>query len=78
MLVIHCAAWTAVDAAEDEDKKENVRMVNASRYTEYCRYLQESWTAKWCTSVQTMYLTDREQTPWQPDCKEYAPLNVYG
>ena len=27
--VIHCAAWTAVDAAEDEDKQEKVRMVNA-------------------------------------------------
>ena len=27
--VIHCAAWTAVDAAEDEDKKDTVRRVNA-------------------------------------------------
>ena len=28
-VVIHCAAWTAVDLAEDDDKKELVRRVNA-------------------------------------------------
>ena len=28
--VVHCAAWTAVDLAEDEDKREKVHMVNAT------------------------------------------------
>ena len=27
--VVHCAAWTAVDAAEDEDKRDKVRAINA-------------------------------------------------
>ena len=27
--VIHCAAWTAVDMAEDDDKVEKVRAINA-------------------------------------------------
>ena len=28
--VIHCAAWTAVDAAEDEENREKVRLVNVA------------------------------------------------
>ena len=28
-VVIHCAAWTAVDAAEDDDKKAKVKAINA-------------------------------------------------
>ncbi len=28
-VVIHCAAWTAVDLAEDDDKKEKVHAINA-------------------------------------------------
>ena len=28
-VMVHCAAWTAVDAAEDEDKKELVKAINA-------------------------------------------------
>lgn len=28
-VIIHCAAWTAVDMAEDDDKMEKVRAINA-------------------------------------------------
>ncbi len=75
--VIHCAAWTAVDDAEDEDKKDKVHMVNAvgtENIVAACRDL----------SCKMMYIsTDyvfngQGDTPWQPDCKDYAPLNVYG
>ena len=40
--------------------------------------MQESWTVRWFTSAQTMYSTDRETKAWEPDCKDYKPLNVYG
>lgn len=76
-VVVHCAAWTAVDLAEDEDKIDRVRAINA----EGTRHI-----AKACKkiSAKMMYLsTDyvfngQGTTPWQPDCKEYKPLNVYG
>ena len=75
--VVHCAAWTAVDAAEDEDKQEIVRRVNV---------LGTENIAKVCKKlgIKMMYLsTDyvfdgQGIEPWQPDCKEYKPLNVYG
>ena len=41
--VVHCAAWTAVDAAEDEENREKVRLVNVSRNTEHCGHLQGAW-----------------------------------
>lgn len=76
-VVVHCAAWTAVDFAEDEDKWETVRMVNASgtrTIAEVCRELD-------CKMVyfSTDYVFDGTGTePWKPDCKDYRPLNVYG
>ena len=76
-VVIHCAAWTAVDAAEDEDKKETVRKVNAAgtqNIADICKELD-------CKMVyiSTDYVFNGQGTePWQPDCKDYAPLNVYG
>ncbi len=75
--VIHCAAWTAVDMAEDDDKVELVRKVNASgtqNIADACKEL----------SCKMLYLsTDyvfngQDNKPWQPDDKNYAPLNVYG
>ena len=75
--VIHCAAWTAVDLAEDEDKQEKVRAINAGgtqNIANACKLLD-------CKMVyiSTDYVFNGQgETPWQPDCKEYAPLNVYG
>ena len=76
-VVIHCAAWTAVDLAEDEDKQDKVWAVNA-KGTEYialsCRELDVPMVY-----ISTDYVFDGQgETPWDPDCKEYAPLNVYG
>ena len=75
--VIHCAAWTAVDAAEDEDKQATVRRVNVDgtrNIAEVCKALD-------CKMLylSTDYVFDGQGTkPWQPDCKDYKPLNVYG
>ncbi len=76
-VVIHCAAWTAVDLAEDEDKIEKVRAINAGgtqNIANVCKQLG-------CKMVyiSTDYVFDGQgETPWQPDCKDYKPLNVYG
>lgn len=75
--VIHCAAWTAVDAAEDEENKEKVYAVNVTgtlNIAEVCKQLD-------CKMIyiSTDYVFDGQGTePWQADCKDYAPLNYYG
>ena len=75
--VIHCAAWTAVDAAEDEENLPKVRAINVDgpqNIANVCKKLD-------CKMIQisTDYVFDGQgETPWQPDCKDYAPLNVYG
>ena len=75
--VVHCAAWTAVDAAEDEDKKDIVYAVNVKgtqNIADMCKDLD-------CKMVYTStdYVFDGQGTePWQPDCKDYKPLSVYG
>ena len=75
--VIHCAAWTAVDAAEDEDKQEKVKLVNVNgtqNITDVCKELDIKMMY-----ISTDYVFNGEGTePWQPDCKDYAPQNVYG
>lgn len=75
--VIHCAAWTAVDAAEDEDKRDIVHMVNAVG-TENIAAACADLNCK-MMYLSTDYIFDGQGTaPWQPDCKDYKPLNVYG
>ena len=76
-VVVHCAAWTAVDMAEDDDKVEKVRAINAggtANIANVCKKLD-------CKMVyiSTDYVFDGQGLePWQPDCKDYKPLNVYG
>jgi len=73
--VIHCAAWTAVDAAEDNE--ERVRAVNA-KGTENIARVCKATGAK-MMYISTDYVFDGQgEIPWQPDCKDYAPLSVYG
>jgi dTDP-4-dehydrorhamnose reductase len=76
-VVVHCAAWTAVDLAEDADKADKVRAINVdgTRYiAECCKTLDAKMVY-----ISTDYIFDGQgETPWQPDCKDYAPLNVYG
>ena len=76
-VVVHCAAWTAVDMAEDDDKVEKVRAINAGgtqNIADVCKKLD-------CKMVyiSTDYVFDGQgEQPWEPDCKDYKPLNVYG
>ena len=75
--VIHCAAWTAVDLAEDEDKVPLVFKINSDG-TKYIADACKIVDAK-LLYLSTDYVFDGEgTTPWKPDCKEYKPLNVYG
>ncbi len=76
-VVIHCAAWTAVDAAEDPENRGIVRKVNA----EGTRNIAEACQALGCKMVylSTDYVFDGQGTvPWQADSTDYRPLNVYG
>lgn len=75
--VVHCAAWTAVDAAEDEANNAKVYAINFDG----TRYIAEICKKVDCKMVyiSTDYVFNGEGTdPWQPDCKDYAPLNMYG
>ena len=75
--VIHCAAWTAVDAAEDEENIPKVRAINANG----TRFIAKACALLGCKLmyISTDYVFDGQGTaPWQPDCRDYAPLNVYG
>lgn len=76
-VVIHCAAWTAVDMAEDDDKVALVRKINAGgtqNIADVCKTLD-------CKMLylSTDYVFNGQGTePWKPDCKDYQPLNIYG
>lgn len=76
-VVIHCAAWTAVDLAEDKDKQNKVRAINAAG-TQHIANVCKKLDCK-MVYISTDYVFNGQgQTPWAPDCKDYAPLNVYG
>lgn len=76
-VIVHCAAWTAVDMAEDDDKVEKVRAVNAGG----TRNIAKTAKKLDCKMVyiSTDYVFDGQgEKPWESDCKDYKPLNVYG
>lgn len=76
-VIVHCAAWTAVDMAEDDDKVEKVRAVNAGG----TRNIAKAAKKLDCKMVyiSTDYVFDGQgEKPWEPDCRDYKPLNVYG
>ena len=76
-VVIHCAAWTAVDAAEDAGNIAKVRSINVGgtqNIATVCKELDCKMLY-----ISTDYVFDGQgEPPWEPDCKAYAPLNVYG
>ena len=76
-VIVHCAAWTNVDGAEDPEKKELVHRINV----EGTRNIAEAAKAADAKIVyiSTDYVFDgKGERPWQPDDKNYAPLNYYG
>jgi len=76
-VIIHCAAWTAVDLAEDEDKQAKVKAINVDG-TKNIANCAKALDAK-MVYISTDYVFNGQgETPWEADCKDYAPLNVYG
>lgn len=75
--IIHCAAWTAVDAAEEEENRQKVYAINVQG-TRNLAKAARAMDAK-MVYISTDYVFDGQGTKaWEPDCREYAPLNVYG
>ncbi len=76
-IVIHCAAWTAVDLAEEETNLSKVQAINVGGTENIARVCKELDCKM--TYISTDYVFNGQGSePWKPDCKEYAPLNVYG
>lgn len=76
-VVVHCAAWTAVDAAEDEENKDKVFAINVEGTKNIARVCKEIDVKM--VYISTDYVFNGQGTePWKPDCRDYAPLNVYG
>lgn len=76
-VVIHCAAWTNVDGAEDPENYSAVRMINVEatqQVAEQCRSIGAKMVY-----ISTDYVFGGQgEKPWEPDDKRFAPLNVYG
>ncbi|MBR1796740.1 MAG: dTDP-4-dehydrorhamnose reductase [Clostridiales bacterium] len=76
-VIVHCAAWTAVDAAEEEENIPKVRAINSDG-TRFIAMAARTFGAK-MIYISTDYIFDGTGTrPWEPDDRNYAPLNVYG
>ena len=75
--VIHCAAWTAVDAAEDADKQAKVQAINVQGTANIAAVCKELDCKMMYISTEYAF-NGQGETPWDPDCKDYQPLNVYG
>lgn len=76
-VVVHCAAWTAVDLAEEKENKDKVMAINVGGTENIARVCKELDCKM--VYISTDYVFDGYGTrPWEEDCKDYAPLNVYG
>lgn len=76
-VVVHCAAWTAVDLAEESENKDKVMAINVGGTENIARVCKELDCKM--VYISTDYVFDGYGTrPWEEDCKDYAPLNVYG
>lgn len=75
--VIHCAAWTAVDAAEDAENQQKVMQINGDGTRNIAKACRDIGCK--LLYISTDYVFDgKGEAPWQPDCATFAPLNVYG
>ncbi|MBQ7999940.1 MAG: dTDP-4-dehydrorhamnose reductase [Ruminococcus sp.] len=75
--VIHCAAWTAVDSAEDLENQKKVFDINHKGTENIATVCKELDIKLLYTS--TDYVFNGEgTTPWDADCDNYAPVNIYG
>ena len=75
--VIHCAAWTLVDAAEEEKNISKVKLINkqgTQNIADACKIIN----CKLCYISTDYVFNGQGERPWKPDDKNYAPLNIYG
>ena len=75
--VIHCAAWTAVDAAEDPQNRAKVFAINEQGTKHIAQACKDTNTKMMYISTDYVF-NGQGDTPWQPDCQNYEPLNIYG
>lgn len=76
-VVIHCAAWTAVDMAENDENVGKVRAINVDGTQSIADACKELDCKMLYLSTDYVF-NGRGTQPWKPDCKDYQPLNVYG
>ena len=76
-VVCHCAAWTAVDAAEEDENKPKVYKINVLG-TKYIAEACKNIDAKMVYISTDYVFNGKGNKPWNPDDKNYAPLNYYG
>ena len=76
-VVIHCAAWTAVDLAEEEDKQKLVYAVNVTGTKNIANACKKTGSKMIYLSTDYVF-NGQGDKPWEADCKDYAPLSVYG
>ena len=75
--IIHCAAWTAVDAAEDEENKDKVYAINVTG-TQNLVKAADMLDCKFLYLSTDYVFGGQGEEPWKPDDKSYAPLCYYG
>jgi len=75
--IIHCAAWTAVDAAEEDENKEKVFAINVTGTKNLVEAARQT-NAKFLYISTDYVFNGQGERPWQPDDKNYAPLCYYG
>lgn len=75
--IIHCAAWTAVDAAEDEENKEKVYNINVIGTKNLVKAAKDL-DCKFLYLSTDYVFNGKGDKPWKPDDKNYEPLNYYG
>ena len=75
--IIHCAAWTAVDAAEEPENQAIVEKINGEVPGVLARIMTER-DGK-ILYLSTDYVFSGEGTePWSPDERNFSPINFYG
>ena len=76
-VVVHCAAWTAVDAAEDEENKKKVYAVNITGTQNIANACKKADCKMIYISTDYVF-NGKGEEPWTADCKDFEPLSVYG
>lgn len=75
--VVHCAAWTAVDAAEEPENQAKVVAINAHGTLHIAAACRELDCKMLYISTDYVF-SGQGETPWAPDCQDFDPLNLYG